>query len=71
MKHAAILPLEKTLCNLDSKTSFCGWGFTETDMKINKGQQYNLFRNSVDCPECLEIAKNMLNNICDCCGKEL
>lgn len=71
MKHCVILPTEKSLCGLLSHTLHAGYIFTEVNMKLRKGQQYNLFRDSVDCPECLEVGKTLIDNTCSSCGSEL
>lgn len=71
LKHAAILPEEKTLCGLESKSSVCSWVFTENDMKLSKGQQYSLFREMVSCESCLEVAKNKIKDKCEECGQEI
>jgi hypothetical protein len=65
--HASFLPDDKTLCGLPLPQPV-GWGFTELDMRLRKGQQYSLFKESVDCPECLEASKMFVDDICPCCG---
>jgi hypothetical protein len=70
MKHAVILPTGKTLCGLDSSTQPAGWVFTEEGMKLRKGQQYSLFKDSVSCEKCVKIAKTtLLDETCEECGQ--
>ena len=68
MKHCVVLPTEKSLCGLPSHELVGGYVFTEEGMKLRKGQQYNLFRDSVDCPDCLEVGKTIVDDICTSCG---
>jgi hypothetical protein len=67
MKHASYLPENKTLCGLPLPQSV-GWGFVELGMRLRKGQQYSLFEESVDCPQCLEVSKTLVDDVCSCCG---
>jgi len=71
MKHGIILPTEKSLCDLPSNELNGGYIFTEVGMRLRKGQQYNLFRDSVDCPNCLEVGKTLVDDICTSCGTKL
>lgn len=71
MKHCVVLPTEKSLCGLPSHEIKSGYIFTEIDMRLRKGQQYNLFRDSVDCPECLVVSKTLVDDICVSCGTKL
>jgi hypothetical protein len=72
MKHAVILPTGRTLCGLDSLTAPSGWVFVEEGMRLKKGQQYSLFRESVSCEECLRITKDtLLLETCGECGQPL
>jgi hypothetical protein len=74
MKHCAYLPEDKTLCVLPLPQRV-GWSFVEgrdkPNMRLRKGQQYSLFKNSVTCPECLEFGKFLMDNICSSCGTKL
>jgi len=71
MKHGVVLPTEKSLCGLPSHELQGGYIFTEVDMRLRKGQQYNIFRDSVECPDCLEVGKTLVDNICSSCGTKL
>lgn len=71
MKHCVVLPTEKSLCGLPSHGLHGGYIFTEVDMRLRKGPQYNLFHDSVDCIECLEVGKTLVDNICSSCGTKL
>lgn len=71
MKHSVVLPNEKTLCGLPSHKLKGGYIFTETGMVLRKGQQYNLFKESVECKACLEIGKTLVQDICGECGTKL
>lgn len=71
MKHAIILSASKSLCGMQSNELMGAYIFTEEDMRLHKGQQYNLFRESVDCPTCLEVGKTLVDNICPTCGTKL
>ena len=65
--HAVILPTETSLCDIHPiKDIRSGWIFTEEGMKLNKGQQYSLFKNTVTCKKCLEIGKNLVEVNCSC-----
>jgi len=68
MKHAIDLTTEKSLCGLPCGDLKGGWIFTEPDMRLRKGQQYNLFRDTVDCPDCVETSKTLVDDICPSCG---
>jgi hypothetical protein len=74
MKYAAYLPEDKTLCGLPLPQKV-SWGFIEArdkqGMRINKGQQYSLFKESVTCPQCLELGKELVDDICPYCGNLL
>ena len=71
MKHAAYLPEDKILCGLLLPQKV-GWGFTEPrdkpGMRIRRGQQYSFFRESVTCPQCLEMGKELVDDTCPTCG---
>jgi hypothetical protein len=68
MKHAAVIPTEKTLCGQPSFDKVAGYIFTEEGMKLRSGQQYSLFKDSVDCEGCLEAGKALVEDRCDTCG---
>lgn len=71
-KHAVVLPTETTLCGIHLLLdAHAGWVFTEKDMRLRKGQQYNLFCDSVNCVECLKASKTLVDNICSSCGTVL
>jgi hypothetical protein len=68
MKHGIFLSIGKSLCDLPSNELIAGYIFTESDMHLRKGQQYNIFRDSVDCEKCLEVGKTLVVNVCTLCG---
>jgi len=58
MKHC-VLPNEKTLCGLSSNQIKVGWFLSENNEKLNN-RQYNLFKDLVDCEDCLCSAKKLV-----------
>jgi hypothetical protein len=67
VKHAVILPTEISLCGISpTKGITGGWLFTETEMRLRKGQQYSLFKDSVTCKKCLDVGKELVDVVCTC-----
>ena len=70
-KHSSYLPEGKTLCGLPLPQKV-SWGFVDDrdkpGMRIRKGQQCSLFKESVTCSQCLELGKELVDDVCSICG---
>lgn len=72
IKHAVVLPTETSLCGIHpTKDIVSGWLFTNTGMRLHKGQQYSLFKDSVTYKECLDASKNLVDVVCTCDNDDL